>query len=127
MTRIPPTNNNVPVRPTVEGAGEPRAFDPSSNLPQLHESDLDWDAVDCVLADLDDFAACIEILGRDDAGKSAIFNNMVAARDSLVDGTSQAIQVMYQFADQVWIDTLLRQPGGARLLRMADATRSSCE
>lgn len=93
-------------------------FDPSSDLPTLHEANLDWDAVDCVLADLDDFVEIRELQGRTGAGAVVGCDDLVAARDRFVAGELQGLQITYYFADMLWVDTLLREAEGARLLRM---------
>jgi hypothetical protein len=93
-------------------------------LPDLSEADLDWDAVDCVLADLDDFVEIRELIGRPADGHPIPLADLVAARDQLVAGELHGLQVTYVFADATWIDTLLRTETGARLLRMAAPSSS---
>jgi len=87
-------------------------------LPDLQEASLDWDAVHCVLADLDDFVTLVELQGRDAHGTIVALQEIPLALQQLQDGTVVALQIVYQFADQVWCDTLMREPQGARLLRM---------
>lgn len=98
------------------------AFDASRELPELHEASLDWEDVDCVLADLDDFVEIIELQGRSPEGAVLRCEDLIAARDRFVGGQLQGLQITYRFADQTWIDTLLREPSGARLLRMVAQT-----
>ena len=88
------------------------------DLPVLQEADLDWDGVDCVLADLDDFTDINQIQGRVATGSPSPIGDIVTARDRLVAGDVAALQIVYRFADQSWVDTLLRHDHGARLLRM---------
>ncbi len=95
------------------GCGDGR-FD----LPDLHHAQLDWDALDCVLADLDDFTSLVELRGRDLNGDVTALKDLVDARDRLVAGTLGGLRIIYRFADQTWSDTLVREPSGARLSRM---------
>ena len=88
------------------------------DLPTVMQETLDWDGVDCVLADLDDFTEIREVLGRGADGKPTAIDDIVQARHDFVAGSWHGLQITYAFADQVWIDTLLREPDGARLLRM---------
>ena len=89
------------------------------DLPEISQAELDWDDVDCVLADLDDFTEIREMLGRGADGKPTAIDDIVVARDQFVSGHWHGLQITYAFADEVWIDTLLREPSGAKLLRMA--------
>lgn len=91
-------------------------------LPDLRHAALDWDGVDCVLADLDDFTSIVELRGRTAAGEIAPLNDLPDARDQLVSGALCALQIVYRFADETWCDTLLREGGGARLSRMISPT-----
>ena len=93
-------------------------FDPSAELPELHEAALGWDELDCVLADLDDFASIDEILGRGDRSAPQPIADVVDARDRFVRGELQGLQITYLFAEQAWVDTFVRESQGARLLRM---------
>lgn len=87
-------------------------------LPNLHHADLDWDGLDCVLADLDDFTTIVELQGRNATGEVAALQGIEEARDQLVDRTLIGLQIVYRFADQTWCDTLMATASGARLSRM---------
>ena len=93
--------------------------DGAINLPDVMQESLDWDGVDCVLADLDDFVTIRELIARGSNGKPESVSDLVEARNDFVAGRWHGLQITYEFADELWIDTLLREPGGARLLRMA--------
>ena len=95
--------------------------DQSPPLPTLHEELLDWAALDCVLADLDDFVKIRELIARPPQGTPAKVEDLLLAREGFISGRWHGLQVTYEFADETWIDTFLREPGGARLLRMAAA------
>ena len=88
------------------------------DLPVLHEAELDWDGLDCALADIDDFADVSEILGRDAQGNALPYQDIVEARNDFVDGILVGLQLTYTFVDEVWLDTLLRSEKGASLVRM---------
>ncbi len=90
-------------------------------LPTLHEELLDWDGLDCVLADLDDFVKIRELIVRPPIGKPEPVDDLLLAREGFIAGQWHGLQVTYEFADETWVDTFLREPKGARLLRMAAA------
>ncbi len=92
--------------------------DPSADTPELHEAILDNDGVDCVLADLDDFAEDLEVYAKSPNGDTHRLSDIVEARDDFLRGRFVGLQLMYRFADRLWVDTLLRADGGARLVRM---------
>lgn len=102
----------------------PEAASDAVKLASLNEANLDWDELDCVLADLDDFANVLSIMGKEagheNTPKDRALTNVVEARDLFVAGTLVALQIRYEFADATWFDTLLRQPTGARLVRMPE-------
>ena len=127
MSKRLPVLNNINAAPADDSANpvgsEP--FDPSFELPDLHQTQLDWNALDCVLADLDDFASIVEIQGRDAADEAVAVDDIVEAREQFVAGALTALQIVYRFADQVWCDTLMRERTGARLLRMLDPARAN--
>jgi hypothetical protein len=102
--------------PVLGGAGAGESA--PAPLPTLNEATLDWDAVDCVLADLDDFVKIRELIGRPGRGSPIPLHDIVEARDRFVAGELHGLQITYDFADRTWIDTLLRIDDGARLLRM---------
>lgn len=92
-----------------------------SELPVFQEGELDWEALDCLLADLDDFAELVLLRAKDPSGAHRQPRDIVAARDGLVSGELAALQLVYHFADDTWSDTLVRTGGGARLLRLQGA------
>ena len=96
-------------------------------LPDLHHAALDWDGLDCVLADLDDFTAIVQIQGRNPRGEVTPLQDLPDARDQLVAGALAGLQIVYRFADQTWCDTLVRDPTGARLSRMLSPNRPADE
>jgi len=89
-------------------------------LADLHQSMLDWEALDCVLADLDDFADVQHIAVRDETGEETALSDIVVARQGFVDGIYPGLQIHYEFADTLWVDTFLREPNGAQLVRMSE-------
>tara|TARA_R110002096_G_scaffold239101_1_gene430710 strand:- start:70976 stop:71317 length:342 start_codon:yes stop_codon:yes gene_type:complete len=100
--------------------------EPPIQLPTLNEANLDWEELDCVLADLDDFAIVLSIIAKEAGNENTPRDKRIAtiasARDLLVAGDVVALQVRYEFADQTWFDTYLREPTGARLVRMPEQT-----
>lgn len=116
--------NSADSAPEAGFRPQPSSPEEAIALPDLHEVELDWDGVNCVLADLDDFAEILEIQLRSskaDAQKTAC---VVEARDAFHRGDAHGLQIVYRFADQTWCDTLLRGNNGARLLRLADPMRA---
>ncbi len=105
--------------PTPEGNGSSEI-----ELPPLHEGALSWEELDCVLADLDDFAVVQDIAGRNALGEESKIADIVTARDLFVAGDLHGLQIHYEFADKLWVDTLLRESSGARLVRMPEFDHS---
>lgn len=99
------------------------AAESEGSVLNLNEAYLDWDALDCVLADLDDFSAVHQIQARDALGREVAVGDLVEARDQLVARKLSAVQVVYGFADQVWCDTFILKANGAQLSRMLDPNR----
>lgn len=93
-------------------------------LPPLHETTLDWDGVDCLLADIDDLTEVIDMRARTVEGHAVPQSDLVEARDGLRRGALAALQITYAFADQTWSDTLLVGTEGIRLLRMVNPMRA---
>lgn len=104
--------------PVLQPAPEP-ASDQEPPLPTLHEELLDFEALDCVLADLDDFVKIRELIARPPQGTPEKVDDLLLAREGFLSGRWHGLQVTYEFADEIWIDTFLKEPNGARLLRMA--------
>lgn len=109
--------------PVLQNA--PEAASDAIKLASLNEASLDWDELDCVLADLDDFANVLSIMGKEagheNTPQDRVFAGIVEARDLFVAGTLVALQIRYEFADSTWFDTLMREPTGARLVRMPES------
>lgn len=97
---------------------------PPDAPPSLNEAHLDWDELDCVLADLDDFSEVHSIIGKEAGDENTPRDKRIAtvvqARDLLVSGQVVALQIRYTFADATWFDTFLRETTGARLVRMPE-------
>ncbi len=104
--------------PVLQNSPSPK--EPGIDLPTLHESALDWEELDCVLADLDDFARIEDIACRSANGEETKLIDMVLARDRFVAGDYHGLQIHYEFADTLWVDTFLREATGARLVRMSE-------
>ena len=112
--------------PILQSAPMPEA----PELPVLNEAHLNWDELDCVLADLDDFAHVLSIVGKEagheNTPRDLRLDSVVRARDLFVAGELVALQIRYEFADTIWFDTFLRQAAGAQLVRMPEP-ESGCE
>lgn len=110
------SKRSLPILDQAPAAGpEPSEDD---DFPILHEASLDWEALDCVLADLDDFTEITELQGREADGTVRTVEDLLVAREFFLSGALQGLQITYRFADQTYLDTILRSPDGARLLRM---------
>lgn len=88
-------------------------------LPDLHQADLDDATVAALFRDL---AACAQILEVQVKGgataRSSARPDLDTARDLLLGGQVRAIQVRYAYQGAQWLDTLMRTPGGVRVVRM---------
>jgi len=117
-------NKSLPILQSAPAAEQPP-------LPTLNEANLDWDELDCVLADLDDFASILSIVGKEAGHENTPRDKRIGilseARDLFVAGTLVALQVRYEFADKTWFDTFLRESTGARLVRMPEQDQGQLE
>jgi len=98
------------------------ADDPAArDLPEVLTADLDRATVEQLFDDLRDCAVVVEVLLKHDpralVGESSV--DLAAGRVALDDPEVRAVQIRYRALDRPWIDTLLRTPGGFRLVRMA--------
>lgn len=93
---------------------------PPLSLPELHQGSLSWEELDCVLADLDDFTEVQGISARSGSREELTLSDIVQARDGFVDGNYHGLQIHYAFADELWVDTFLREATGAQLVRMSE-------
>lgn len=55
----------------------------------------------------------VQIQEREEQGGEVALTGSVDACEPLVLGSLRALQVVYRFADQIWCDTLFREPTGA--------------
>lgn len=89
-------------------------------LPALDEGMLSDDGVRQLIAELGAHAEVFEVGikgGAQARGQRAVLD-LPAALDGLLAGEHRAIQVRYRFQGAEWCDTVLRAPGGWRVVRM---------
>jgi len=87
--------------------------------PPMHEGLLDDRTVLALLDDLAAEAQILEILTKGGPQlRAAGAARLDEAFDALVDGSVRGVQVRYRHDGQEWWDTLLRAPGGFRLVRV---------
>ncbi len=98
-------------------------FDEVLELPDLQESNLDCETLDCVLADLDDFAQVLDLKALTCNGETVGMEDIVEARDGFVSGRYKRLKIQYRFAEQVWVDTVIRRKGEILLIRMLEQER----
>lgn len=90
----------------------------SEPLPELHQAVLDGPTLDALFADL---AACTEVLDVQAKGSATAYAHdaagLGAVREALLSGSVHAAQIRYRWRGEIWWDTLLRVPGGVRIVR----------
>ncbi|MFO0609529.1 MAG: hypothetical protein U0324_40575 [Polyangiales bacterium] len=90
-------------------------------LPDVHEGVVDGATLDALFDDIAREARVFAVLVKGGAEALAEGGGVTldAARDALKAGSVRAVQVRYEHRGVVWMDTLLRAPGGYRVVRMA--------
>lgn len=83
----------------------------------LTTADLDPATLAALFADLADLTEIDEVLIKGATSSHAGTAGLAEARLALDSGAARAIQIRYRWAGQAWLDTLMRTPGGVRLVR----------
>ncbi len=90
-----------------------------SSLPPMHEATLNAQEVAALLDDLEQFATAVQLIARRDGGDAPDHSAQLgSAGKQLLSGNVQKLQIRYQWQNAHWIDTLQKQPGGFRLVRI---------
>lgn len=92
----------------------------ANELPPLWQATFDDRTLDQLFADLESAAEVLSIQAKADPRKYAAAEPLTpaAARDQLKAGDVRALQIQYRYDGREWTDTVLRLPGGYRLVRM---------
>ena len=99
-----------------------------ADLPPMREAVLSDDQVLALFRDITMLASDILLIqrstsARPDAAQRAESSQLEAARDALLSGNVQRVQVRYRWQESLWIDTLATQPNGFHLVRIAHRDR----
>lgn len=95
--------------------------DARPELPPLWQATFDDRLLDQLFADLATAADVLSVQAKTDPRKYATADPLTlgAARERLTAGDVRGVQVHYRYDGREWTDTVLRVPGGYRLVRMA--------
>lgn len=90
-------------------------------LPELSEGLLDAATLEQLFADLGAFAEGVEVRLKGAARQraDAATTTLEQAREVLLSGRACSAQIRYWWGGRAWIDTLMREPDGVRICRMA--------
>ncbi len=88
----------------------------SRPLPTLTSADLDPATLEALFADLEALADIEEVQIKGASATRAGLTDLAEARRALAYG-AHGVQIRYRWEGQGWLDTLLRTPGGLRLVR----------
>jgi hypothetical protein len=85
----------------------------------MWQAELGEGTLDQLFADLAASAEVLSVRGKADPRRYASADplTLAAARDRLTTGDLTAVQLRYRYDGHEWADTLLRAPGGFRLVR----------
>ncbi|MFW5877014.1 MAG: hypothetical protein ACOCXM_09775 [Myxococcota bacterium] len=89
-------------------------------LPDVHQAVLDGAGLDDLLRDVE---LAAELLGVTVKGGAHVHADegeipLSDARELLLDGAVRGMQLRYRFEGAEWWDTILRTPGGFRVVRI---------
>jgi hypothetical protein len=92
----------------------------ANELPPLWQATFDDRTLDQYFSDLASAADVLSVQAKADSRNYASADPLTldAARDRLTAGDVRGVQVHYRFDGREWTDTVLRVPGGYRLVRM---------
>lgn len=93
------------------------------DLPELHQSDLDSDALWRLFDEWARFASVIEVRAKGGPAMSSSALDLEGARSGLGSGSLRGVQVVYTWESETWVDTVLARPGGFRVTRMRAVPR----
>lgn len=88
-------------------------------LPDLQDQVLDEPTVAALFGDLE-LVEMLEVRVKAAPGARAVAGTLEDARRAWEEGALRGLQVRYRWEGAVWFDTLLRTPGGTRLVRMRE-------
>lgn len=99
------------------------ASSPNPPLPVLHEAILSAEELVRLFDDLQRSAAIERVTIRSAGARRAesLAISLDEARTLFASGDAAAVQVRYEYDGAAWCDTILRTPGGARIVRMKQA------
>lgn len=95
-------------------------------LPPLYQVELDEESYDALLRDLGALDGALEVsvkMAPEAFVPEGASWTLAHAREALEAGDARAIQIRYVHEATVWVDTILRGPGGFRLVRMQAHTQ----
>ncbi len=94
--------------------------DHRASLPALHEAWLDEEQLLDLFSDLELVATVIEIRTKSSSGahSNAISRSLVGLAAKLWANEVPAVQVVYLYQGQAWLDTLMRNARGVRVVRL---------
>jgi hypothetical protein len=97
----------------------PRPHGEGPAVPPMWQAELDPATLDQLFADLATAAEVLSVRGKADPRVYAAADplTLAAARNRLTAGDLTAVQLRYRYDGHEWADTLLRAPGGFRLVR----------
>lgn len=112
-------DSNPPSAPVPRSppAGSPAAE--PLELPELCQGELDAAQLDALFADLRQGAEVshVQVRGGPGSPRGDRVVSLEEARQLLREERTPAVQIRYRYDGQLWCDTLLARPGGARLIR----------
>ena len=85
-------------------------------LASLTTADLDPEVLSALFSDLATLVEIDEVLIKGDATAYAGVTGLAEAQRALAAG-ARGIQIRYRWAGNGWLDTLMRNPSGVRLVR----------
>jgi hypothetical protein len=94
-------------------------------LPELQDEVVDDETVRGLFADLSELTRVLEIKlkgGLTEHSESGSLD-LSSAESQLLGGSVHGVQILYEFEDELWCDTLMRVDGGTRLVRMQSPVR----
>ena len=103
----------------MQTAELPRPHGEGPPVPPMWQAELDRDTLDRLFADLTADAEILSVRGKGAPGQYASTDplTLTTARDRFDTGSLTGVQIRYRYDGREWTDTLLRVPGGYRLVR----------